>query len=353
MATIGNTYYNLADYFRSMSPDGSIEADILEILSIYTPLIQDAVTIEANNGTSHIHTVRDTLPSVTWGRLYQGVAPSKSGRSQVTDTTGFVEGLSTIDKRLLELAGDKAAAIRLSEARGFLQSMAIEAEQTVFYGDTITTPEEFKGLAARANAIGSGTYGNQIIDGGGSGSDNTSIWFVTWSEDCTALIHPQNTPAGLSREDMGTQRVLDANSKAYYAVEEMFRWHLGLSVKDPRGNVRIANIDVSDLLAGNVDLYALMASAYYRLGNTYTRSGARYTDANGAAIPGAASMGRTVIYMNRTVMQALDMISNASIGTNSNLYLTTADLEGKMVQTWRGLPIRLTDSLLNTEASVA
>lgn len=348
MATIGNTYYNLADYFRSLSPDGSIEADIVEILAELTPIVRDAVTIEANNGTSHIHTVRDTLPSVTWGRLYQGVAPSKSGRSQVTDTTGFVEGLSTIDKRLLELAGPKAEAVRLSEARGFLQAMAQEAEETIFYGDTVTTPEEFKGLAARANAIGAGTYGNQIIDGGGSGSDNTSIWFVTWSEDYTSIIHPQNTKAGLVREDKGEQRVLDANSRAYYVMEELFRWHMGLSVKDPRGNVRIANIDVSEVLAGNVDLHALMRRAYYRLG---TRRNGKYLDAQGNAIKGAAGTGRTVIYMNSTVLEALDALTTDT--GNTALMLRPSELEGQEVLTWRGIPIRETDALLNTEAAVA
>ncbi len=348
MATIGDTYYNLADYFRSMSPDGSMEADIIEILATLTPIISDAVTIQANNGTSHIHSVRDTLPTVTWGRLYQGVAPSKSGRSQVTDTTGFVEGLSTVDKRLLDLAGPKASAIRLSEARGFLEAMAQEAEQTIFYGDTITTPEEFKGLAARANAIGSGTYGNQIIDGGGVGSDNTSIWFVTWSEDYTALIHPQNVPAGLVREDKGEQRVLDANSRVYYVMEELFRWHLGLSVKDPRGNVRIANIDVSTALAGSTDLNALMRAAYYRLN---TRRAGKYRDAMGNAIPGAAATGRTVIYMNRDMLSVLDALGTAS--GNAALQLRPMELEGKEVMSWRGLPIRETDSLLNTETVVA
>lgn len=348
MATIGDTYYNLADYFRSMSPDGSIEADIVEILAQLTPIIQDAVTIEANNGTSHIHTVRDTLPTVTWGRLYQGVAPSKSGRSQVTDTTGFVEGLSSIDQRLLELAGPKADALRLSEARGFLEAMALEAEQTIFYGDTISTPEEFKGLSARANAIGAGTYGNQIVDGGGVGSDNTSIWFVTWSEDYTAIVHPQNTPAGLIRQDKGDQRVLDASGRAYYVKEELFRWHLGLSVKDPRGNVRIANIDVSNALAGSVDLNALMRAAYYRLN---VRRAGKYKDATGAAIKGAAATGRTVIYMNRDMLSVLDALGTAS--GNAALQLRPMELEGKEVLSWRGMPIRETDSLLNTETNVA
>lgn len=350
MATVGNTYYNLIDYFRSMSPDGSIEADIVEMLAELTPLIADAVNVEANNGTNHIHSVRDTLPSVTWGRLYQGIPQSKSGRSQVTDTTGFVEGLSTIDKRLLDMAGDKSAAVRLSEARGFLEAMAQEAEETVFYGDTVTTPEEFKGLNARMNAIGAGTYNNQIIDGGGSGSDNTSIHFVTWSEDYTSLIHPQNTKAGLSREDKGEQRTLDASGNVYYVMEELFRWYLGLSVKDPRGNVRIANIDVSEARAGNTDLYALMRKAYYRCN---TRRSGKYLDAQGNPIPNAARTGRTVIYMNRDMLEVLDSLATNSGASDNFIRLRPMELEGKEVMSYRGLPIRETDALLNTEAAVS
>ena len=350
MATIGNTYYNLADYFRSMSPDGSIEADIVEILAELTPLVLDAVAIEANNGTEHIHTIRDTLPSVTWGRLYKGIPASKSGRSQVKDTTGFVEGLSAIDKRLLELAGPKADAVRLSEARGFLEAMAQEAEETVFYGDTITTPEEFKGLNARANVIGSGTYGNQIIDGGGVGSDNTSIHFVTWGEDSTALLHPQNTKAGISREDKGEQRVLDGSGNAYYVMEELFRWHLGLSVKDPRNNVRIANIDVSSAQAGSVDLYDLMRAAWYRLN---TRRSGKYKNADGSVVANAARTGRTVIYMNRDMLEVLDRLATNGGSSDNFVRLGTAELEGKEVMTYRGLPIRETDAILNTEAAVA
>ncbi len=350
MATIGNTYYNLADYFRSMSPDGSIEADIVEILSELTPLVLDAVTIEANNGTNHIHSIRDTLPSVTWGRLYRGIPASKSGRSQVTDTTGFVEGLSAIDKRLLELAGPKADALRLSEARGFLEAMAQEAEETVFYGDTITTPEEFKGLNARANVIGAGTYGNQIVDGGGVGSDNTSIHIVTWSEDYTSLIHPQNTKAGIQREDKGEQRTYDSLNNVYYVMEELFRWHLGLSVKDPRGNVRIANIDVSSAQAGTVDLYALLRSAFYRLN---TRRSGRYLMPDGTPKANAARTGRTVIYMNRDMLEVLDRLASNDGSSDSFVRLTPMELEGKEVMSYRGMPIRETDAILNTEAVVA
>lgn len=345
MPTVGNTYYNLIDMYRSKSPDGSIEADIVEILSELTPVMRDGVTLECNDGTKHIHTVRSALPAVTWGRLYKGIPASKSGRTQVTDTTGFIEGISEIDKRLLDLAGDKAAAVRLSEARGFLQSIAHEAEQTFFYGDVISAPDEFKGLAARMN-----TLGDQVIDGGGSGSDNTSIYFVTHSEDYTSILHPANLPAGVQREDKGEQRVLDGSGNAYFAMEELFRLHMGVSVKDPRGNARICNIDVSEVADGNVDLYGLMRKAYYRL---QVRRSGKYVLADGSANPNAARTGRTCLYMNRDILEALDALATNAGSSDSFVRLRPMELEGEEVMSYRGMPIRETDSLLNTEEAVA
>src|SRR5690349_16699070 len=207
MATIGASYLNLIDVMRAEG--AAAIANAAAVLSRLSPVVRSAFTVEANRGTSHIHSIRTGLPAVTWGRLYQGIPQSKSGRASVTDTTGFVEGLSTIDTRLLQLAKDPGA-LRMAEAEAFLESMRQEVETGVFYHDVTTTPEKFKGLSARYNALNGGGAGNQIVDAGGSGSDNTSIWIVTWSESATHMIHPQGTKAGIEREDKGEQRVIDS-----------------------------------------------------------------------------------------------------------------------------------------------
>src|SRR5690606_16436818 len=97
----------------------------------------------------------------------------------------------------------------------------------IFYHDTATTPEAFKGLGARYNVIGGGGAGNQVIDAGGRTADDdelTSIWFVTWSEFATHLIYPQNTQAGISREDKGEQRELDEEGNPFFVLEELWTW---------------------------------------------------------------------------------------------------------------------------------
>jgi hypothetical protein len=341
MATIGNSYLNLIDMFRN---SGDVRtADTVEALRRSAPAIKDAIAVEANRGTTHEHAIRTGLPAVTWGRLYQGIPQSKSSRTMVTDTTGFVEGLSTVDERLLEISPN-AAAMRDGEASAFIESMTQEAETGIFYHDSSSTPEKFKGLFARYNTVATTSpYANNVIDAGGTGSDNTSIAIVTWSENATHLIHPKGTQVGLQRTDRGSQRVTDADNNAYYVKEEEFRWHLGLAVRDWRYNVRVCNLDVSNLIAGTQAVLPFLRRAFHRIHGRI-----RSTDMNDE---NASLNGRTVMYMNRTVYEALDA-ELTSPTLNAALRLTPMNLEGEEVESYRGIPIRVTDQLLNTEARV-
>jgi hypothetical protein len=344
MSTIGASYLNLIDMFRA-SGDAAT-AEVVEVLNKLSPVARNAFTVEANSGTVHKHSIRTGLPSVAWGRLYQGIPQSKSGRATVQDATGFVEGLSTVDTRLLEISPNPAA-LRDSEGRSFLESMVQEVESGFFYNDVTTTPEKFKGMAARYNATGGGSAGNQIVKAGGAGSDNTSVWFVTWGENATHLIHPKGTKAGIDRQDKGEQRVTDSTG-AYYVKEELFRWHVGVAVRDWRYNARIANIDVSDLAAGSVDIYKFMRNALYKMQGVWSTA---MMNGSGQINANASVEGRTVIYMNRSVLEALDATQTAT--SNGALMLRPMELEGRVVQSYRGIPIEVTDALLNTETVVS
>ena len=345
MATIGASYLSLIDQMRAEGADAT--AEVAEVLHRQSPVFRNAFTVQCNDGTRHRHKIRTGLPSVAWGRLYQGIPQSKGGYAVVADTTGFVESRSSVDERELEIA-DNPALLRLLEAEGHLEAMAQEIESGIFYNDDVTSPEKFKGLAARYNATGGGGAGNQIVSAGGAGSDNTSIWIVTWSEKTTFLLHPKGTKAGIQREDKGSQRVLDSNNNPYYVKEELFRTHIGVGLKDWRFNARVANIDVSNMQGGSVDLHKYLRQAIYKLPSTYST---KMVGADGTFNANASVEGRTVIYMNRDVLQALDALGTDS--SNAALRLGTTELEGRMVQTWRNIPIEVTDALLNTESVVS
>lgn len=335
MAIIGNTFLNLLDVAAVRD---TAEGGIIEVLNQLTPFYADANVMSANKGSSHMTSMRTGLPAVTWGALYQGIPQSKSGYTSVEDTTGFLEGLDAIDTRLIDLEPENSAKLRAMESLGFMESFAQTIESAIWYSNVAVSPKQFHGLFARYNTLAN----PNVIDGGGTGSDNTSIAMVTHGDAQTSLIVPKNIKAGLQTEDMGRQRVLDGNANPYYVLERIFRQFIGLTVKDWRYNVRIANIDVSDVAAGTVSLNKLLSKGYYQL------QGRR---AYKMEKQGEASAGRTVIYMNRQMMQALDAES-INPALNGALQLGRMELQGDEVRTWRGIPIRETDSLLNTETRV-
>lgn len=333
MATLGATYLNLIDLHRANDPATS---SVIEVLKTQNPILDDAIAQECNMGTMHRHAIRTGLPTPAWGKLYQGVPQSKGTTQAVDDTTGFLESMSGVDTRLLKLSKNPAA-LRLQEAAGHMEGMNKEMATGLFYHSTATTPEKFKGFGARYGTLGGGGAGNQIVDAGGVGSDNTSIWFITWGDHASHLLYPQGTKAGIVREDKGEQRVTDSDGLPYFVKEEMFTWHMGLAVKDWRYNARVANIDVSDLLAGTVDIYKWMRKAYYKLQSRRRDS----------------ISSRIAIYANSDVIEALDALGTGSgSAANTFLRLTKQELEGKEVLMYRDIPIRESDSILNTEARV-
>lgn len=338
MAVLGTTYWNLIDVMKA---GGDGIGDVVEALTQLTPFMKDANVITCNKGTKHVSSIRTGLPSVSWGALYQGIAQSKGAYTQVEDTTGFIEGLSSVDTRLLKLKPDQAAKLRLMEANGFLETMAQTLESAIFYSNVLINGKQFHGLAPRYNSLSN----VNVINGGGAGSDNTSIWFVTHGDGQTSMITPENIPAGVQREDKGEQRILDGSNNPYYVKEELFTQHAGITVKDWRYNARIANIDVSNMNAGSVQLNKLMRQAYFKLHGRRSYKMEK---------PGEMSPGRTVIYMNRDVIAALTEESlNRPGGTDNFVRLTPREIQGEEVQTWMGMPIRETDALLNTETLVS
>lgn len=340
MAVIGHTYPQLIDLHKA-----SVAGQVIDMLAQDNPILDDAIVRAANMGTIERTGILTGYPSASWGRLYKGVQASKATFQQVDDTTGFLEARSEIDERLLKLAKDPARQ-RLVDSKPFLETMNMEMATGLFYHDIATTPERFKGLAARYDQYYAGTKSGaprnsaaQVVHGGGTGSDNTSIWFVTWGDHATSLIHPEGVTGGVTMEDRGREPKQDENGDTYYVKVATFEWHIGVTVKDWRYNARIANIDVSEAMAGNVDLWALLREGYYRL-KSRRRDG---------------KSSRTAIYMNSDMLQILDAQSTdraLTTSRNNTVSLSPMTVEGKEVLSYRGIPIRETDALLNTEALV-
>ena len=335
MAGIGNTYFDIIDLLtRTDNPESMKAAVIIELLKQYNPMLDDAIALPCNQGVSHKTTVRTGLPQPTWGMLYQGVQPSKSTTVPVTDTTGFCESLAPIDERLLELSPNENET-RLSEAEAHLEGLSQDVASTMIYGNSSLEPEKFTGLSPRFSSL-SAANGGQIVDAGGTGSDNQSVWFVVWGERTCHTLYPRGATAGINRMDKGSQRVLDDNGNPYYVKEELFRQHIGLSVRDWRYVVRVANIDSSELLAGNVDVLKILRQGMWRLKSHQL----------GDKMRGA-------IYATDDFLEAVDADTTPTTSTSSSyVRLRPDEAQGKEIMQYRTFPMRQVDALLKTEARV-
>lgn len=353
MAVIGSGALTYADWAsRIDGPDKGKIAYIIEMLSQTNEIMLDMLVIEGNLPTGHKSTVRTGLPTATWRLLNYGIVPTKSTTAPITDTAGNLEAESQLDRDIAALNGG-TAEFRLSESRAFLEGMNQQMAATLIYGNTSVNPERFTGLTPRYNTVSTATAlsAANVIDAGGLGTDNTSIWIVTWGADTTVGFFPKGKNAGLAHEDMGMQRVQDVNQTfatgAYYwAWVDHYKWELGLAVRDWRYNVRIANIDVSDLQTVNA---ANIINALIRGLNRLPTTGGGSTSTTTSDAPSIqGAMGRTVIYANRTVKTYLELQAM----NKTNVLLQLSEFNGRPVTTFRGTPVRTVDAILNTEARV-
>lgn len=329
MAALSTENLTLVDYAKKVDRNGKL-ADIAELLTQSNDILQSATWREGNLATGHRVTQRTGLPTSYWRLLNKGVPNSKSTTVQVDEQCGILVNKSRADVDLIELEGNEKA-IRADAAMAAMESMAQEMAATMFYGAS-TSPEEFVGLSERYNSL-SANSGENIINAGGAGADNSSIWLVGWGRNKVEGIFPKGSKAGITHTPMGKQNVTDADGNEFIAFEDEWKWKAGISVGDWKYAVRIANIDISTLVADNTgattDLISLMVKAIHHL-------------------PSLTNC-KPVFYCNRTVRQMLDVQAL----NKDNVYLAVGSEEGKMKTTLRGIPVETVDQLTELEAVVS
>jgi hypothetical protein len=337
MATLANNNPTLLDVANM--PENKDVKDIIDLMAQFNPILADALALPCNMGTYHSTTVRTGLPTPVWGRLYKGVPSTKGTRQVIKDTTGFLESASEVDTRLVDdIEGAmQKASIRFEEAEGHLEALSQEIAKAIFYHDSGVDPEKPMGFSPRFSTLVGAENISHVIDGGGVGSTNTSIWMITWDRKACHLLYPLKGKAGIERIDQGKVPKLDASGNTFFVYREDFKWHLGVSVRDWRYVVRVCNIDVNSLsvtASTGANLITLMTEMYYR---HYGRK---------------VNSGKTYIYANTAIVKYLDFQARNVTGVNLFLTLDQQGPNAKEVLRFRGIEIHESDALLSTEARV-
>jgi len=327
MATKGDRNLTLLDWASGVD-DAGVTMKVVEILDESNEMMDDMVWVEGNLPTGTRTTVRSGLPEAYWKQYNKGVPRSKGVKKQMDEACGMLRVYSVVDKDLAELNGEGGAFLASEEA-GFIEGMTQQVQTAFIYGNIATDPERIMGLTPRYSDATAENAEN-ILNGGGSASTNTSIWLVCWGDDTVHAMFPVSKPTGLQRTPKGVQTVSDDDGDEMEAYRTLYGWDCGLVVRDWRFIVRICNVDVATLTgtgATGAKLIEMMVVA--------------------SELPPYLK-GKCAFYMNRKIKTFL----RRQITNKANVNLTFENVAGKKVMAFDGIPCRRVDKIVNTESTV-
>lgn len=336
MATLGTNVMTLADIGKRMDPNLKDIAKVVEVLNQQNDILKILPFMEGNLPTGHRTTLRSGKPTVGTRRINAGVAPSKSTTRQKDEGTMLLEAYSELDVEAARLGGN-VSELRASEDVVTFEAMNDFFNSAFFYGNTAQYADRFLGLAPRYNSL-SGETGSQIFDAGGNDSDLTSIYLVGLGERGLHGIYPKGTNAGIEREDMGKQLIVDSTAgtrRTAWVTRHV--WHAGLALKDPRHVIRMANIDVSALATfgsgsdTSANLLRLMIRAMNRIPGNPSNYGLKYA-----------------FLCNETTKTWGDIMRTEK----ANGAFGLKEIDGQEFTTFRGIPIVKCDAISDAESRV-
>ena len=338
----------IVDVANRQDATGNIPT-IAEMLSQSNEMYEDAPMVMANERTGHLFVFRTSLPAGVWRQYNMGVPAGKSTTAKSRVGIGMLEDMSQVDLVLARHTGDPEK-FRQSEDVAFLEGMSQTIAQTLIYGNTVMNPAEFMGFAPFYNTLNTNSAQNaaNVLDGGGQGNSNTSLWFIGWGPNSIYCTFPAGSKAGLEMEDRGdVVPAYDSLGNPFRAYTGWFSQQMALVPQDWRYGARVANIDVTNAgLAGPnaLDIFATMAEMQFLFPKlTQNTSGITKTDAP------MDDMGiRPVFYANRTLLHWMQVQAMRQ----RNVLLRLEDYAGRVTDNWRGFPIKCVDQILNTEARV-
>lgn len=327
------TAYSLAEFSQWYESDGRIST-FINLLAKDDPILAHILWKQGNQTDGFKGKLITSLPTVQFRRLYEGTVPSKAGVATVKEPTRQISarwGVDIDEIRLYEGESEQNA-FRLQQGMLFIEAMKQKVTTQLFYGNPDADADEVRGLSAHYPTSTS----PNVIDAGGSGSDNTSIWGVVWGDMTFHGIFPKNMKMGLQHEDLEKHDAEDASGNKFRAIGDEWKWNFGFFLADWRSCVRICNIDVSDLLITDT------TSGTYinlRVLTIYAKN----------KIP-SGIRGRMKWYVSEAVMNALEVQAGLHTG---NVHLRYGEyLNSKEVLMMHGKPVFECDSLLEAESAI-
>ncbi|MDR1019144.1 MAG: hypothetical protein LBL73_00165 [Synergistaceae bacterium] len=306
---------------------------LINLLSELSPLTEDLLWKPTNLDTEYKFRTVEGLPGVSYRSINEGVLPTRGTQKIVTESCSLMESVFEVDKELIDIAPDKAV-YRMEQAAAHLESMTLKFSEEVWYGSRGSDIRSIQGLSERYSNLG-GPAADYIIDAGGTGSDNASVWLIGHGDRTFHGIYPKNSKSGFEHVPGPKQDIVDPeNGGTYEGYRDRFKWRVGIALPDYRQVGRICNIDVPALLTFGTsgDTSANLLLLVNRLTNRIHN----------------LRNGRFAFYMNRDLKEQWEN----QILQKQNLALTIDAATGAITTAYKGIPIKVDDTLLSTEERV-
>ncbi len=326
MATNSINMMTMMDQAKILDPSGTKLLKIVELLNRKMGnMLEEAPYMPANDLWTHKSVRAATLPTGSRRTINKGITPSTTRETSVLDVIGGFADYAEYDRALIDNSPDPAG-MRIMKARRHIQGIGQSVVSDILYGDG--TEDSIQGLAPRLDTIDS----EFVWSAGGSGSDLTSVFVVTWEPGAVEMVYPKNMAGvqlGVKHEDKGQVTKTFSDSTMLEVYRDYFEVWFGLAVEDPRCIGRIANIETT----GTTNIFDENLLIQL-LSEMETGPGTR-------------------IYANQTIIAQ----ARIRLKDKNNMHWTQAGqaLAGLPILEFDGIPVRQIDKriLLNTEDAIS
>lgn len=307
---------NLLDIAKLNGSDAVV--GLIEENLTFAPEVQ-IIPARTIRGTSYKVSTRTTLPGVAFRNANEGSTPAKSEFANKTIECYILGGAIRADKAVADAYEDGAAAWQAIEASGVMKSALIELGSQVIYGRTVDA-KGFPGFQEIHTELAT----DLVVDAGGTtAATGSSVYGINTSIDGVQMILGSGTSFTLG--EWTTQQVADGSNNLYEAYCATLMAWVGLQVGSK---------------------YAVG-----RLKDATEDSGKGVTDAKLADLLRKYPTGYKPNYwlMSRRSAYQLQSSRSATTVQTGNRTSTGAELWAPMPTESNGIPIVVTDSILDTE----
>lgn len=275
-------------------------------------------------GTSYRNVIRTGRPTVAFRQANEGIAASKSSFRNGLVECFILAATINVDKAVGQAREDGLAALEAEEASAVMKQVGVELGSQIWYGVT-TDAKGFPGVKAATP-----TTAATVVNSGGSNSTvQSSIYAVKWGVQDVMLIAGNGTTFDLS--PFADQQLLDSGNLPYPGrVANLTAW-VGMQIGNVNCVGRIYNVgemgETNDMADDAVisELLATFPVGY---------------------MPDA-------FFMSRRSQRQLQISRTVTInsGPGSAKVAGSVEAMAPLPDSAFGIPIYVTDSILNTDAS--